>query len=250
MIGLEPGALTMTNKESRGEKRGPVTATAQLRKRKKKTSTDQATTKAVPATIKRHRPVIVNEDDQSEEPMRTRSRASKADKTQVDIATKNIKKKSSIPTVQELDPRNLPIMLYVPEENRTHHYISIEQLPAKVHKELARRFDEFRLSTQTKIRCYRRLSKDPATYMDRPSCVCDQLTKNLLEVREGKPVQAQTFKEGGEFSFSADDKCIRERLPCTHIIEQDDGYALCFVPLPNAVDDGVSWKDLWFWVVE
>ena len=129
-------------------------------------------------------------------------------------------------------------MLYVPEGERTNHYISIEQLPVKVHQELTRRFDEFRSETSTKKECYLRLSTNCATYVEKPFCVCDQLSRGLRTDR----VAPQTFHQGGEFTFNADDWCIRKRLPCTHIIEVDDSYALCFLPLPNAVKTGVSWK--------
>jgi hypothetical protein len=67
--------------------------------------------------------------------------------------------------------------------------------------------------------------------------------------RRGKPIEPQTFAEGGEFRFSADDACIRKGLPCTHIVElEGEGYALCFVPRPSAVKEGMDWRELRFWV--
>jgi hypothetical protein len=40
-------------------------------------------------------------------------------------------------------------------------------------------------------------------------------------------------------------------MPCTHIVEMENsGFAPCFVPLPDVVDDGVSWRELRFWVME
>ncbi|KAF2828680.1 hypothetical protein CC86DRAFT_287961, partial [Ophiobolus disseminans] len=122
--------------------------------------------------------------------------------------------------------------------------------PIKVNYELTSRFEVFRSATKTKIKAYRQLTMNCGTYMNRKACVCNQLSKLLQMTRDGKPARAQTFDEGGEFSTSADDACIRNKLPCTHIIDQDEGYALCFVPLPNVLEDGLCWKDLEFWVVE
>jgi hypothetical protein len=62
---------------------------------------------------------------------------------------------------------------------------------------------------------------------------------------------AQTFEAGGVFSHSADDWYIREGMPYTHIVEMENGgFALCFVPLPDVIEGGVSWRELRFWVTE
>jgi hypothetical protein len=98
---------------------------------------DQDIMRHVPAAIEK-RPSNFPEQERDEEedgddprsktPRKRRPNAKKAE-----MAT--------VPSMDELPPRNLPIMFYVPYPNQTHHYIPIEQLPVKVLTELTRRFD-------------------------------------------------------------------------------------------------------------
>jgi hypothetical protein len=175
-----------------------------------------------------------------------------------DYESRPIRKRASISQATEiplpstaLEPRNLPILLYVAYPGKPQHYYSIEQLPGTVYTELLRCFDDFRSKSATKQKSYRTLSTNCARYKEREYCVADQLAKVLQVKRDGKPTPHQKFSLGGVFSFSADDSCIRQGLPCTHIVDiEGGGYALCFVPLPDAVADGVDWRELTFWVTE
>lgn len=83
--------------------------------------------------------------------------------------------------------------------------------------------------------------------------MCRRPVDQVLALKRagGNPVAPQTFEEGGEFCISADDGCIRHGLPFAHIVEMPGGdYVLCFVPLPNAIEDGMDWQILRFWVME
>lgn len=69
-------------------------------------------------------------------------------------------------------------------------------------------------------------------------------------MRRGRPVQPQTFDLGGRIGYMTDDKCIREHMPCTHLIKRNGVHVLCIVPLPEALRNSRSWMDLEYWVME
>ena len=199
---------------------------------------DQDIMRHVPAAIeKRALDIHYPDDDENDEDYGSKSARERKPSAKESEMT--------VVDMDELPPRNLPIMLYVPIPSNPLHYISIEQLPVKVHTELGRRFDNWRSQNATRRECYRGLSTYCDTFIERQFCVCHQL-RDFLRLSNTTP---QTYEAGGKFSHSADDWCIRERMPCTHIVEMDGGgYALCFVPLPDVLEDGVSWKELGFWV--
>jgi hypothetical protein len=151
-------------------------------------------------------------------------------------------------SVQSID--HLSIVLHVPGNYNDVHLPSIEQLPIMVHAELKHRLDRHRTGSLSKAYAFQRLINNPGFYEDRPYCVCDQIMRGLRAKEHGRPVRPQTFEQGGRLRLRADDKCIRDGIPCVHILKQDGAYALCIVPLPKGAQQSVSWKELGFWVQE
>jgi hypothetical protein len=143
--------------------------------------------------------------------------------------------------------RELPILLYVPDNEGSGYYADIDQLPIKVHIELKRRFDTLCNSSAHKSRCFRRLTNNCKTYIDRPWCICDQIVRGLSLKQYGRPTAAQKFTQGGKLRFRADDRCIENKIPCAHLIEHEGGYAIFFVPLPKR-EKIANWMELGFWV--
>jgi len=144
---------------------------------------------------------------------------------------------------------SLPLMLLVSDNNGNPQYKDIDQLPFTVQTELEKRFEKYRTTSDNKIKVFRRLINNPTTYIDRPYCVCDQLARGLIIKRGGEPIPNQKFELGGKLGARADDKCVKDNIPCTHLINHKGSYALCFVPLPRSVRKGSSWNSLGHWVL-
>jgi len=155
-------------------------------------------------------------------------------------------------TANEDHPKNLPFVLYVPEQCGSTSHKSIDDLPTGVGLELERRFNATIRAYKSRVEAYRKLLRNPAKYAERPFCVCDQIFKNLKLTSRGKVLTSQSFGKGGRVGVSADDKCIKENLPCLHLIcnEVGDGHVLCIVPLPEQLRGTKEWTDLKFWVEE
>jgi hypothetical protein len=127
-------------------------------------------------------------------------------------------------------------------------YQGIERLPVQVRTELRKRFNEFHNAKKYKREALSTLLRGPQRYIVRPHCVTDQVLRELALKHKGKAIPSQKFFLGGELGHSADDKCIKLTIPCTHIVKYEGAYALCFVPLPRKQRGDIPWTDLRFWV--
>jgi hypothetical protein len=139
----------------------------------------------------------------------------------------------------------LPIVLAVPASNNAQTIESIDSLPETVRLELEGRHEATWTKTKSRVPIYRRLSTSPATYMDIPFCIRDQLSRRS---KRGKAVPDQAYDHGGRYRVAADDKCINSSVPCAHLIVHGGEPAICFVPLPEVARNGRTWQELGFWV--
>jgi hypothetical protein len=147
-------------------------------------------------------------------------------------------------------PGELPIVLRIP--SRSHEagsrIVDIHMLPATVQNELKRRIDAYRAEFPRQATMIQRIINKPETYQGRSFCILYQTSKGMALHKKGQPTRAQSFALGGKLGYYADDRCIVKGVPCMHLIEHDDSYALCFVPLPTEVRKSGQWKDVRFWV--
>jgi hypothetical protein len=155
----------------------------------------------------------------------------------------------TIPKTQDELFDRLPIVFSLHGTNGNEHQ-DIEKLPVQICTELQKRFKAFHNAKKYKREALLTLLRGPERYIVRPYCVTDQVLRGLAVKRKGKAIPSQNFFLGGELGHSADDKCIKESIPCTHIVEYNGDFALCFVPLPNKRRGGMSWDDLGFWVLD
>jgi len=144
----------------------------------------------------------------------------------------------------------LPIVLHVPGNYNDVHYPEFDQLPLAVHSELKRRLEKHLTGSAHKTYAFQRLNKNPGFYEDRPYCIYDQIRHGLGSKEFGKPIKPQAFAHGGRLGLRADDRCIKDGVPCTHILKLNGEYVLCIVPLPKDAQKSVNWKELGFWVTE
>jgi hypothetical protein len=126
--------------------------------------------------------------------------------------------------------------------------VNIDMLPVDVREELKRRMDAYRTEFPPQATMIQRIINKPETYQGRPFCILYQTSKGMALHKKGQPTRAQSFVLGGKLGCYADDRCIVKGVPCMHLIEHDDFYALCFVPLPTEVRKSGNWKDVRFWV--
>jgi hypothetical protein len=159
----------------------------------------------------------------------------------------------SIPSkTPEIKNEGLPIHLYVRNPDGSVECKRMQDLPRAVCSELRARLDVATSGNKSRLEAYLRLLRSPAKYAQRPFCVCDQILKNLRTGARGRATTPQTFLMGGELGRSADDKCIKEKMPYLHVdfvcSEQISGYFLCIVPLPAKLRENTDWTDLHFWV--
>jgi hypothetical protein len=143
---------------------------------------------------------------------------------------------------------DLPMVLRVPNAQGVIHYASIDKLPLAVHARLTRLFELYRTTSESKRVTLLRIVNNPRAFVARPFCVCDQLARCGSLKRSGKDIPPQKFLCGGVFQESADDKCVRGRIPCIHLMAHHGQYVLCLVPLPPVARKGKIWTELEFWV--
>lgn len=234
---LKPEHLAYLENDDDGHER--ATAHTQPQKRLRLVTTRKPVVHSVPQLPIRKRKVVLKSDEE-DTPSRKR-------RTEPGPWLRSLKAQGQPPVAADQPPLELPIFLHVPYGDGKFRYVSIDDIPMTVHAELLKRYTAFRIATLHKTRAHRVLSNDPATYIDKAFCVCDQITQGLKTVRT---LAVPTYTMGGQIKLRADDKCIRDRIPCAHLIKRDDEYALCFVPLPMKAQESEKWKELGFWVHE
>jgi hypothetical protein len=152
---------------------------------------------------------------------------------------------------EEVRPMRLSIVLLISNSDGTSRYESIESLPRDVRSDLVARFDTLRTIPKTRVRYYETLEKNPSRYIQRQSCVTHQVIMFLRQNRRGKQLPAQEYSHGGSFRHSADDRCVKDLVPCAHLANNVEGreYCIYFVPLPQNLREGKDWRELKFWVL-
>ncbi|KAH7400825.1 hypothetical protein DE146DRAFT_735832 [Phaeosphaeria sp. MPI-PUGE-AT-0046c] len=179
--------------------------------------------------------------DNDQEPTQLLStRGTRYEKRDKQIRPASLQESSSAPTTTaEIS------FTYLPKVLRVHTQIfEMNQLPLQVRNNLMNRFEIFCTGSRYKKEAYRALNNLVDKCFERPYCACSQIRYNLQHVRHGKPTPPQKFLLGGNLAVSADDKCIKDHVPCVHIIRYEDGYALCFVPLPKPIRTSENFRVL------
>lgn len=86
--------------------------------------------------------------------------------------------------------------------------------------------------------------------MSKAYCVRDQLARGIQVHCRGQKIPDQKYGRGGEHRKTADDRCFEDKEPCSHLVVYEGGNAVFFVPVPEVLRVGRTWKDLDFWVQE
>ncbi|KAH3961889.1 hypothetical protein HBI56_109280 [Parastagonospora nodorum] len=136
---------------------------------------------------------------------------------------------------------DLPILLSIPGRHGRVTLKAIDQLPSEVQGELERRFKRMWSLNEHRQKGYSRIAREPEKFLETPLCIRDICTK-------GKPTSRQSEVFRTQDNVSADDRCVKAKEPCMHLILQNHSPTLRMVPLPEVERYQRTWTDLGFWV--
>ncbi|KAH4816553.1 hypothetical protein HBH61_056230 [Parastagonospora nodorum] len=136
---------------------------------------------------------------------------------------------------------DLPILLSILGLHGKVTLKAIDQLPPEVQGELERRFKRMWSLNEHRQKGYSRIASEPEKFLETPSCIRDICTK-------GKPTSRQSEVFRTQDDVGADDRWVKAKEPCMHLILQNYAPTLRMVPLPEVERYQRSWTDLEFWI--
>ena len=150
------------------------------------------------------------------------------------------RKRGTLKTVPKMPrPNTLPVVILVPVRDGDATMRDIASLPSALSTELQRRLHSTCDTNKTRSVRYSGLQSNPHGRLEKEGCIRSQITGNW-----------SNKSYGGELRKSADEKCIKWRSPCAHVVVYKEQCAICFVPLPEDMRVGKAWDSFDFWVAE
>lgn len=145
---------------------------------------------------------------------------------------------------REMQPKALPMFLFLGDRYTTTRRSSIDCLPVHVRTELVRRFDNMWSANEHTIAQHTEYTQNPGKYKSRVQCIHTMMVQGTSADEPIRP-------GAKEPELSAGSKCTAAGYPCARLRWHKDhqGFFICFMPLPIGLRKGRSWDELGYWVL-